>query len=90
MYSSAFTNSRGDLPAALDERGGWLNPDSAQWFADYARGAYKLLDGRVKNWITLNEPWVIADGGYLHGVLAPGHKSAWESPRVSHNLMRAR
>ena len=26
-----------DMPAALDDRGGWLNRDSADWFADYAR-----------------------------------------------------
>src|ERR1700752_4204575 len=36
------------LPAALDERGGWLNPDIANWFADYASNVYRKLDGRVK------------------------------------------
>jgi beta-glucosidase len=62
-----------DLPAALDDRGGWLNPDIAQWFADYAQTVFRRLDGRVKMWATLNEPWVVSDGGYLHGKLAPGH-----------------
>jgi beta-glucosidase len=37
-----------DLPAALDDRGGWLNPDSADWFADYADVMFNRLDGRVK------------------------------------------
>jgi beta-glucosidase len=78
-----------DLPAALDDRGGWLNPEIADWFADYARVLYRALDGRVKKWVTLNEPWVVSDGGYLHGVLAPGHRSRYEAPIASHNLMRA-
>ena len=78
-----------DLPAALDDRGGWLNRDCADWFAEYGRVLYRALDGRVKKWVTLNEPWVIADGGYLHGALAPGHRSRFEAPIVSHNLMRA-
>ena len=78
-----------DLPAALDDRGGWLNPDIAGWFADYARAVFRALDGRVRLWTTLNEPWVITDGGYLHGKLAPGHHSPWEAPIASHNLMRA-
>ena len=30
-----------DLPAALDDRGGWLNPDVADWFADYASVMYR-------------------------------------------------
>ncbi|MEP6473374.1 MAG: family 1 glycosylhydrolase, partial [Gemmatimonadota bacterium] len=40
-------------------------------------------------WTTLNEPWVVADGGYLFGKLAPGHRSHFEAPLVTHNLLRA-
>jgi beta-glucosidase len=78
-----------DLPAALDDRGGWLNPDIAGWFAEYAAVVFRRLDDRVKKWTTLNEPWVVADGGYLRGGLAPGHRSLFEPPIVSRNLMRA-
>ena len=78
-----------DLPAALDDRGGWLNPESAAWFGDYARVLFRALGDRVPLWATINEPWVIADAGYLHGVHAPGHRSLAEAPRVAHNLLRA-
>lgn len=78
-----------DLPAALDDLGGWLNRDCAAWFADYAQVLYHALDDRVEMWTTLNEPWVVMDGGYLHGVLAPGHRSLFEAPIVLHNLLRA-
>lgn len=78
-----------DLPAALDDKGGWLNRDVADWFADYGRVLFERLDGRVKKWVTLNEPWVVTDGGYLHGALAPGHRNLFEAPIASHNLMRA-
>jgi beta-glucosidase len=78
-----------DLPAALDDRGGWLNPDIAPWFADYASLMYRALDDRVRLWATVNEPWVVSDGGYLHGALAPGHRSLFEAPIVSHHLLLA-
>jgi beta-glucosidase len=78
-----------DLPAALDDRGGWLNPDIANWFADYASVLFRKLDDRVPMWSTLNEPWVVADGGYLHGALAPGHRNVFEAPLATHNLLRA-
>ncbi|HEX4481342.1 MAG TPA: GH1 family beta-glucosidase [Rudaea sp.] len=78
-----------DLPAALDDRGGWLNPDIAGWFADYATVMFKKLDGRVKKWATHNEPWVVTDGGYLHGALAPGHRNKFEAPIASHHLLRS-
>ena len=78
-----------DLPEALDNRGGWLNRDIADWFAEYATVAYRALDDAVEWWATLNEPWVVTDGGYLHGALAPGHRNLFETPLASHNLMRA-
>ena len=44
---------------------------------------------RVKLWTTINEPWVITDGGYLYGALAPGHRNRFEAPIASHHLLRA-
>jgi beta-glucosidase len=78
-----------DLPAALDDRGGWLNPDSVRWFADYAAVAFRAFGDRVPMWTTLNEPWVVVDAGYLHGVNAPGHRNVFEAPLAMHHLMHA-
>jgi beta-glucosidase len=78
-----------DLPAALDDRGGWLNRDVAEWFGEYATAVFARLGDRVPMFATLNEPWVVTDGGYLHGALAPGHRNLFEAPIASHNLLRA-
>ncbi len=78
-----------DLPETLDDRGGWLNRDIAEWFCDYAVTMWEALGDRVEMWSTLNEPWVITDGGYLSGVLAPGHSNLFEAPIAAHNLLRA-
>jgi beta-glucosidase len=78
-----------DLPAALDDRGGWLNPDVASWFAEYAEVCFRALGDRVPMWATLNEPWVIVDGGYLYGVHAPGHANLFEAPNAARHLLLA-
>ena len=78
-----------DLPAALDDRGGWLNRDIANWFADYADIVFRRFDDRIRLWATHNEPWVVSDNGYLHGTAAPGHRNRFEAPIATHNLMRA-
>lgn len=78
-----------DLPEALDDRGGWLNRDIANWFADYATTMFDALGDRVDMWATLNEPWVVTDAGYLTGVHAPGHANLFEAPIATHNLMRS-
>nr|WPM03638.1 glycoside hydrolase family 1 [Phyllotreta armoraciae] len=61
-----------DLPSALLARGGWLNPDIVDWFADYAELCYKLFGKYADSWITINEPKQICHGGYGIGAYAPG------------------
>ncbi|MFN8177855.1 MAG: GH1 family beta-glucosidase [bacterium] len=78
-----------DSPAALDDLGGWLNRDAVAWFSEYARVAFRALGDRVPMWATMNEPWVVVDAGYLHGVHAPGHASPFEAPRAAHHLLLA-
>ncbi|MGB1347250.1 MAG: glycoside hydrolase family 1 protein, partial [Pseudomonadales bacterium] len=39
-----------DFPTALYDQGGWLNRDSADWFADYAELITDKFSDRVKNW----------------------------------------
>jgi beta-glucosidase len=78
-----------DLPEALDDRGGWLNRDISDWFCDYAVTMFDALGDRVEMWSTLNEPWVVTDGGYLAGMLAPGHSNLFEAPVAAHNQLRA-
>jgi len=85
----ALTLYHWDLPAALDDRGGWQNPDVAAWFADYARVLFEALGDRVDMWMTINEPWVVMDGGYLFGANAPGHRNLFEAPLVTHHLLCA-
>jgi beta-glucosidase len=78
-----------DLPQALDDRGGWLNRDSAQWFTEYAAATVGALGDRVTNWTTFNEPWCSSILSYCIGAHAPGHTDAAESLAVAHHLMLA-
>jgi beta-glucosidase len=76
-----------DLPQALQDRGGWENPDSVGWFVDYADLMSRRLGDRVKNWITHNEPWVVAFVGNYEGRHAPGIKDIAVAYRVAHHLL---
>ncbi|PNR96216.1 GH1 family beta-glucosidase [Petrotoga sp. 9PWA.NaAc.5.4] len=78
-----------DLPAALQDLGGWMNRDIACWYADYADYMFQRLGDRVKNWITLNEPWVMAFIGHFTGEHAPGMKDIYGAFSVVHNQLRA-
>ncbi len=61
-----------DLPQALQDKGGWLNRDIADKFAEYARIVARRLSDRVKHWAMFNEPNIHALFGYGEGTHAPG------------------
>ena len=79
-----------DFPYALYCRGGWLNRDSADWFADYTRLVVEQLSDRVSHWVTLNEPQCFIGMGHQDGVHAPGLElGISEVLLAGHNALRA-
>ncbi|KAM8933999.1 lactase/phlorizin hydrolase-like [Pelodytes ibericus] len=80
-----------DLPQALQNVGGWENETIVQRFKDYSELLFQRLGDKAKFWITLNEPYIVANLGYGYGVFAPGVS---ERPGVAlyvvgHNLIKA-
>jgi beta-glucosidase len=61
-----------DYPLRLFERGGWLSPDSSDWFSDYVALVAKHFSDRVTHFFTLNEPQVFVGFGLHEGRHAPG------------------
>lgn len=78
-----------DLPQVLQDRGGWPVRVTVDAFAEYADRVSRALGDRVRHWITLNEPFVSAFVGYLHGRHAPGHTDLDEARAASHHLLLA-
>ena len=79
-----------DYPYALFLKGGWLNPDSANWFAQYTQVIVDKLSDRVKHWMTLNEPQCFIHFGHQTGYHAPGLQLGFsEVLLAAHNALLA-
>lgn len=78
-----------DLPQALQDRGGWPARDTIDAFCEYTDVVSRRLGDRVKDWTTLNEPFVSAFIGHRQGRHAPGHRSEEEALAATHHLLLA-
>lgn len=58
-----------DMPAALDERGSWSNPESVDWFLEFARILFDNFGDRVKYWLTINEQNMLTLVGPVIGTM---------------------
>jgi beta-glucosidase len=76
-----------DMPQALQDAGGWGERATAERFAEYAAIVADELGDAVSQWITHNEPWVVAFLGHAHGTKAPGVRHWPTALRASHHLL---
>jgi beta-glucosidase len=75
-----------DYPQALQDRGGWTNPDSVKWFEDYTDLVTRRYGDRIKGWITFNEPWCVSLLSNMIGAHAPGLQDPRTAYEVAHYL----
>jgi beta-glucosidase len=78
-----------DLPQALQDGGGFADPQVVDRFAEYARLVAARLGDRVRDFMTLNEPAVFAFLGHADGIHAPGLTDWPTALRVADNELRA-
>ncbi|XP_022535908.2 lactase/phlorizin hydrolase [Astyanax mexicanus] len=80
-----------DLPQALQNVRGWENDTIVERFKDYADVVFKSLGDKVKFWITINEPYNVANIGHGYGTAAPGIslRPGTAPYIVAHNLIKA-
>lgn len=79
-----------DFPYELYKKGGWLNRDVSDWFAEYTKVIVERYSDRVKYWMTENEPNAYIYAGHYAGVHAPGlNYSPKEVLTVLHHSLMA-
>jgi len=78
-----------DLPQTLQDKGGWLNRDVTDYFADYVHLTVDALKDQVTRWLTINEINIHACCGHMNGEHAPGFKDDIVGLQVFHNLLLA-
>ncbi len=79
-----------ELPYALHQRGGWMNPQMVEWFGEYAKLVAERFSDRVKYFFTLNEPQCFVGLGFLTGEHAPGIKAPLKDTfAMAHHVLKA-
>ncbi len=64
-------------PIWLAEMGGWENEEIVPLFEAFTRRTVEALKAHCQLWVTINEPNVLMNGGYLEGVFPPARKTSW-------------
>ena len=75
-----------DLPSELQDRGGWMNRDTAPIFAEYAAAVGQRFGDRLASIATFNEPWCLTYLSHMLGIHAPGYRDRRAAARAMHHV----
>lgn len=79
-----------DTPLTYFHDGHWLNRNIIDKFVAFAKICFEAFGDRVKKWATFNEPWSIAQNGYIAGNFPPNETFQMaKAIQIEHNLMVA-
>ncbi len=79
-----------DTPLPLFKNGHWLNRATIDAFLNFAQICFEHYGDRVRKWATFNEPWSIAQNGYIAGNFPPNETfQIGKAIQIEHNLMVA-
>lgn len=79
-----FTN-----PLWIAKKGGWLNPETIEYYLRYVEKVVKEFKDLVKYYMTINEPNAYAFMAYLYGEFPPQEKSLKKMLKVLNNMVKA-
>ncbi|MGB9858220.1 MAG: glycoside hydrolase family 1 protein [Dictyoglomaceae bacterium] len=79
-----FTN-----PLWIAKKGGWLNPETMNYYLRYVEKIVNEFKDLVKYWMTINEPNAYAFVAYFYGEFPPQEKSLKKMVKVLNNMVKA-
>ncbi len=76
-----------DIPTAIN--GAWLERAAVDAFTEYTAVVARAFGDRVKEWVTINEPWCASILSYKLGIHAPGFTNHYQALVAAHHLLLA-
>jgi beta-glucosidase len=78
-----------DYSQKLQDRGGWTNRESVDWYLEFVDAVTRRFADRVSHWVLFNEPSMFTALGYLWGTHAPGETDAARFAAAVHHVSLA-
>lgn len=78
-----------ELPSALNDLGGWQNPNIANWFGDFTNVIMGRIGDRMFSVAPINEPWCVGWLSHFEGAHAPGLRDIRATCRAMHHVLCA-